>query len=110
MELIAIQTTLPNAEQAHNLAHHLVERSLAACVQIDAITSVYRWQGAVQQESEYRLVCKTLRARSEAVLTAIRERHPYELPELLILQVDQADPAYARWVAQACGAGAETGG
>ncbi len=102
MELIAVHTTLPTADQARAMARTLIQRRLAACVQMEAVESLYTWQGAVQQENEVRLVCKSLRARAEALTRAIRELHPYEVPELLVFDIASAEPAYVQWVAQMC--------
>lgn len=103
MELITVHTTLPGADQARALARILIERRLAACVQLEPIESLYIWQGAMQQENEVRLVCKSLASVQEDLTRAIRELHPYEVPEVLVFAVQHADPAYAQWVAQACG-------
>jgi periplasmic divalent cation tolerance protein len=80
------------------LAHALVEARLAACAQIEAIDSVYRWQGAVHAEPEFRLLFKTVRERYAEVEAAIRARHPYALPAIHALPAAAAEPAYAAWV------------
>jgi periplasmic divalent cation tolerance protein len=81
------------------LAAALVDEHLAACVNILApCQSVYRWQGAIEQISEVPLVIKTTTARYAAVETAIRARHPYELPEIIAVPVTQGLPDYLVWV------------
>lgn len=96
--LLAVFTTVATREDAHRIAHELVERRLAACVQIDSIDSVYRWQGVAQQDSEQRLMCKTTASRYPALEAAIRELHGYELPAIHALAVAQAWGPYADWV------------
>lgn len=101
MKLIAIYTTLSNKDDAQRLARLLVERRLVACAQISPIESFYVWAGAVQQETEWRLLLKTLDTRYEAVEAAIRAHHPYELPAIYAEAVVRADADYAAWVEQA---------
>lgn len=103
MKLIAVTTTVATREQAQALARALVELRLAACVQISAIESVYRWDGAVQDESEFRLVCKTTAACYPALEAAIRERHGYTLPQIVASVLDPVYPPYAAWVEAQCG-------
>lgn len=94
-----VVTTVGTAEQARELARAMVERRLAACAQITAIESFYRWQGQVEHEPELRLLFKT-RAECYAELeSAIRALHPYELPAIHAVPVAQAYGPYAEWVA-----------
>ena len=94
-------TTLPSRESAQALAREAVQRRLAACVQIQAIDSVYRWQGEVCEEAEWRLLLKTTQARQAALAALIAELHPYDLPALLSLPVQWAEPGFAAWIADA---------
>lgn len=91
--------TVPDAATAERLAEALLGEGLAACVTIvPGLTSVYRWQGAIQRDSELLLLIK-LRAEVYPRLEArLRELHPYELPEVLSFQPDQGLPAYLAWV------------
>lgn len=98
MTLIAVVTTLPSREDAIALASSLVESHLAACAQIDAIESLYLWQGELRQEPEWRLTLKTTRGRYEAIEAAILARHPYELPAIHALELDRASTAYREWI------------
>ncbi len=93
-------TTVGTRDDALRLARALVDQRLAACVQVSAIDSVYRWDGQVQQDAEHRLVIKTTSARLEAAEQAVRALHPYALPALHALPLQRVDPAYADWVAQ----------
>jgi periplasmic divalent cation tolerance protein len=85
---IVVLVTVPDAETARNLARQLVHERLAACVNIiPGITSIYRWEGAVEETGEVLLVMKTTADRYEALESAIRSRHPYDVPEILALPV-----------------------
>ncbi|MBI5716534.1 MAG: divalent-cation tolerance protein CutA [Burkholderiales bacterium] len=107
MKLLVVCTTVGQVDDARRIATAAVGRGLAACVHIDAIESVYRWQGAVQQEHEQRLMFKTTEAAAPALRSLILAMHPYELPALYSLDVGEASAAYADWViGQAGGASA----
>lgn len=96
---IAVVTTVDGLDQARSIAAALVERRLAACVQVSKIESVYRWQGAVQQDDEYRLLVKTTRERYAEVEAAIVAMHPYELPAIFAVDAVFAYEPFADWVA-----------
>jgi len=97
-QLILILTTMPDDDRAGSIARTLVDERLAACVNVHApMTSTYRWQGAVQREAERQVVIKTTAGRRAALETRLRELHPYELPELVVLTAD-ASAEYAAWV------------
>jgi periplasmic divalent cation tolerance protein len=98
MKLLLVCTTVGREEDAHRIATAAIERRLAACVHIDAIASVYRWQGQVQHDSEQRLAFKTTEAAAPALQALILELHPYDLPALYALPVLDATPAYREWV------------
>lgn len=97
--LLLVLTTVATRANADALARAMVEQRLAACAQISAIDSVYRWQGAVQSEGEFRVLFKTTAERYPALEAALRSSHPYELPAIVALPVVQALPAFADWVA-----------
>ena len=98
-DLIQIVTTTPDEESAQCIARSLVERRLAACVQISGpIESIYRWQGQVETAQEWRCTIKTSGERFEAVASAIRELHSYEVPEILATPIVTGDPDYVRWL------------
>ena len=99
MDLLAVLTTVATREQAQRLAHELVRRRLAACAQISAIDSVYRWQGELRQDSEQRVLFKTTAAAYPALQAALRELHPYELPQIVAFALSPVFDAYANWVA-----------
>ena len=100
MDPLLVITNLPDRASAEALATSLVERRLAACVNILApCRSVYRWQGAVEQADEVPLLIKTGAARYAELEAAIRAAHPYEVPEIIALPIAQGLPAYLAWVA-----------
>ncbi len=91
--------TCPDAATAQALARLLVERRLAACVNLlPPMQSVYRWQGQVEQAEEVQLLAKTTADRLEALSAAILQHHPYELPEILALSPNAGLPAYLDWI------------
>ena len=99
-DLIALFTTVATRDDARRIARELVERGLVACAQLSDIESIYRWQGATQQEPEVRLMLKTTTDRYAAVEAAIRTLHPYELPAIHAFPVSAASADYADWVRQ----------
>ncbi|MDO5288782.1 MAG: divalent-cation tolerance protein CutA [Pseudomonadota bacterium] len=96
--LSLVITTVSTRQQAQALARDMVAKRLAACVQLQAIDSVYRWQGAVQEDSEWRLLLKTTAQQAPALMQALRAAHPYALPALLHLTA-HATADFAAWVA-----------
>ena len=99
MSALLVLTTLPDSASARTLAALLVEQRLAACVNIMApCRSVYRWQDKVEQAEEVPLLIKTTRERYAALEAAIRSQHPYELPEVIAVPIEQGLAAYLAWV------------
>ena len=99
MDSLLVFTNLPDRETAEKLASLLIERRLAACVNILApCSSVYRWQGEIQHDEEHPLLIKTAQDRYAELEAAIRAHHPYELPEILAVPIMRALPAYLSWV------------
>ena len=92
-------TNLPDRESAGRLAHLLVEKRLAACVNIlSPCRSVYRWKGKTEDAEEIPLLIKTARDRYAELEAAIRAAHPYELPEIIAVPLAGGLPAYLEWV------------
>lgn len=98
-EIAMVTTTVASEAEARQLAQGVIGAHLAACVQVEPITSHYRWDGAVQEEREQRVVCKTLPAAVPALLAWLQAHHPYTLPQLVV-QPLAATPAYGGWVAE----------
>ncbi|MES2565107.1 MAG: divalent-cation tolerance protein CutA [Pseudomonadota bacterium] len=98
---LLVFTNLPDRESAMKLAQTLVEQRLAACVNVlGGCDSVYRWQGAVEQADEVPVLIKTRAGRYGEVEAAIRQLHPYELPEVIAVPVAQGLPEYLAWVTE----------
>lgn len=94
-----VLTNLPDRASAERLADELIERRLAACVNILApCRSVYRWKDAVQHDDEHPVLIKTTVERYPALEQAIRERHPYELPEIIAVPIANGLADYLAWV------------
>jgi len=98
-DFVIVLTTLPVEGDAEKFASHLVEEKLAACVNVlPAMRSVYRWKDAVERAKERQLVIKTTRARLAALESRIRELHPYDVPEFVVLPIDSGSAAYLSWL------------
>src|SRR3954465_8550848 len=100
MSTLLVLTNLPDRAAAERLAGVLVEKNLAACVNILApCRSVYRWKGAVQHDEEHPMLITTTRERYGALEQALREADPYELPEIIAVPIERGLPEYLEWVA-----------
>ena len=100
MSTLLVLTNLPDRAAAERLADRVIGERLAACVNILApCRSVYRWKGAVQHDEEHPLLIKTSAERYAALERALREGHPYELPEIIAVPIERGLPAYLDWVA-----------
>lgn len=99
MPALLVLTNCPDQASAESLANALVERRLAACVNILApCRSVYRWRGRIESAGEVPLLIKTTDERYAELETEIRTRHPYELPEVVAVPIERGLPAYLEWV------------
>lgn len=100
-DYLQVVTTVQSKEDARRIADRLVEKRLAACVQIAGpITSVYRWRGKVESADEWQLSAKTRSALYEAVEREIRAGHPYEVPEIVGLPIVAASADYLAWIGE----------
>jgi len=107
-EIVLALTTVPGDFDASALAQQLVHDGLAACVTIlPAVQSVYAWQGEVQHDREQQLIVKTTEDRVEAVWATLKARHPYEVPEFLVIPIADGNDDYLEWI-RACTRGPET--
>lgn len=94
-----VLTTVGLLEKAEEIANELVERRLAACVNIvGPIRSIYRWRGAIERDQEYLLIIKTTGDRASALASAFAELHPYELPEQVELAIEGGSVPYLEWL------------
>ena len=100
-DVVVVLTTVPTGSKGEEIGRTLVEERLAACVNVLApMTSIYRWRGAVERESEQQMIIKTTRGRVPAVQSRLAALHPYELPEFLVLAVADSSSAYFEWIGQ----------
>lgn len=97
--VVVVFSTAPDIEVAKSIARALVERRAAACVQLlSGLHSTYRWQGALEEASEVLILAKTTRARLPDLEVALREMHPYEVPECVAVQAAHVAAPYRAWV------------
>jgi len=94
-----ILTTSGTKEEAEDIAWALVERKLAACVNIVALTSIFRWKDEIERSPEFLLIIKTTAAAFERVRDVIKELNSYELPECIQLSIEAGSEAYLKWIA-----------
>ncbi|MEV7084986.1 divalent-cation tolerance protein CutA [Streptomyces sp. NPDC093085] len=100
-EIVIAQTTMDDEGKAALLAAGAVERRLAACAHVDPpFTAVYRWEGAVRTEREWRISYKTTRARLPYLTAWVKDAHSYDVPEWIVLPVDGGSEEYLAWVAE----------
>jgi len=99
-----VLTTIGADADAATLAKTLVEERLAACVNVvPGITSIYRWQGSVSQDREQQLIIKTATASLKALEARLRQLHPYDLPEFIVVHASGGSDAYLNWVIESVG-------
>lgn len=99
MSALLVLTNLPDRAAAERLADALIEKRVAACVNILApCRSVYRWKGAIEHDDEHPVLIKTTAERYPALETAIQAAHPYELPEIIAVPIERGLPGYLAWV------------
>ena len=98
-DYVIVLTTLPADADGTAFGRGLVEEKLAACVNVlPAMESVYRWEGRIERETERQVIIKTSRDRVAALWDRVRELHPYEVPEFLVIPIADGNEAYLRWV------------
>ena|SRR5260221_7417487 len=96
---LLVLTTAGSESEARKIAGILVERRLAACVNIvPRVHSIYRWEGKVEESEEYLLLIKTVKSREEQVRAAIGELHSYELPECIAISIEGGSAEYLKWL------------
>ena len=98
-EYVMALTTLPADADAAEFARTLVDERLAACVNLlPVMESVYRWEGKIEFEAERQIVIKTSRDRVVDLWDRVRELHPYEVPEFVVIAIVDGNEAYLRWI------------
>ena len=93
-----ITTTFPDKESAKSMAKLLVEKRLAACVQILPIESIYSWQGKICNENEVMLIIKTRESLFNEIADTIKQNHIYNIPQIVKLQITGGSPEYLQWI------------
>lgn len=107
-DCVVVLVTLPGngLDDADDLAEALVESGVAACVNIlPPMRSTYRWEGEIETETERQAVVKTTRAAVPALWSRVRDLHPYEVPEFLVLPIVDGNEAYLKWIRESVTAG-----
>jgi periplasmic divalent cation tolerance protein len=108
---VVVLTTIPVDFDVEGFARGLLDEGLAACVNVlPEMRSIYRWKGAIESAGERQVVIKTVGARLDALRAAIEARHPYEVPEFLVLPVSGGSEAYLAWVRAESGGRPGVGG
>lgn len=93
-----VLATVPSKEVGVQLARELIDRRMAACVNILPATSVYRWEGKVREDEEHLMVIKTRRTFVDDIRDLFDEQHPYDLPEVIALEVEDGSADYLNWI------------
>jgi len=103
---IVVLVTCGSAKESRRIARALVDRKLAACVNVlrVPVESIYRWKGSVESAKEFLLVIKTARQRFAALEKAIKQLHSYDIPEIIALPIAKGSAAYLSWISESVGA------
>jgi periplasmic divalent cation tolerance protein len=99
-DYVLVTTTTDNNDEARRLAADLVTARLAACAHIDEIRSTYWWDGAVQNDPEFRIEFKTPADRADALQAAILAAHSYDVPQVIVTPILGGSPAYLQWLTE----------
>jgi len=103
-DCVIVLTTMPTDADSGALGRTLVEERLAACVNLlPAMESFYRWEGQVERDTERQVIIKTARNRVPALWDRLRELHPYETPEFVVLSIQDGSEGYLRWIRDSVG-------
>ena len=95
---ILVTSTAPSQEVASLIAKELVSKRLAACVNIVPVNSYYEWQGKVENEHEFKLFIKSISDHFNQICAEIKEKHPYDVPEILQLNITNGSSSYLSWL------------
>lgn len=94
-----IITTVAKQEDAKKLADLAIEKNMAGCVQIQSqCISTYRWQGQIETATEFPVHFKTNEANKQALMSLLKQNHPYDVPEIICIKVDEVESEYADWL------------
>ena len=102
-EVLLAISTFPDVELARSVSRQLVEQKLAACANIGGgVESIYHWEGKIGQETETLVFFKTTRDRFDEFARTLQSLHPYEVPEIVAVRVEEGLAAYLQWVENSC--------
>ncbi len=101
-EYCIILTTCPSQEEANTMAASLIQKHLAACVQITGITSFYEWNNTLNNDNELLLLIKSKTSHYESIEAFIRKNHSYEVPEIVQIPIMKGSSAYLGWINGCC--------
>lgn len=96
--IVELTTTVETRQQAESLAKKMLELHLAACIQLTPVQSIYRWQGELCESEEIRCTMKSSKSMQLKLVASIQENHPYDVPEILVVEVADAGSDYETWL------------
>lgn len=98
MKPIIIVSTYPNKKSITKIANELVQNKIAACVNISKISSIYSWQGKIENASEYLVLFKTTQKNKKSLKEKIKASHPYDVPEIAEINITSINTSYLKWL------------
>ncbi|CAD6186060.1 unnamed protein product [Caenorhabditis auriculariae] len=99
VRLVTVLVTVPSKDVALNISREVVKQKLVACVNIlPSVTSVYEWEGKVEESEELLMMMKTSEERIPTLQEKVLALHPYDVPEFIVLPIEHASPAYGAWI------------
>ncbi len=102
-EFRVVLSTAGSGEEGARIAESLVEHNLCACVNlVPGVRSFYRWEGAIQDDTEVLLIIKTTKEKLPALADYLAEKHSYEVPEVMAIAIDKGNSSYLDWLARSC--------
>lgn len=100
---IVVFVTVPNKNEANYMAKKIIEKKLAACVNIiDNITSLFRWEGKIDRCKEFLLIIKARKSKLPSLIKLVKDLHTYEVPEIIALPIIAGEKNYLRWIDACC--------
>ena len=100
MKPIIIVSTYPNKKSITKIANELVQNKIAACVNITKISSIYSWQGKIENASEYLVSFKTTQKNKKSLKEKIKTSHPYDVPEIAEINITSINKSYLKWLVE----------
>ncbi len=99
MNYVMVISTVNNIDSARNISKILVEKKLAACVNIvPNLTSIYKWEGNMCEDTEYLLLIKSVKDKLDMLKNVIKLAHPYDVPEIIAIDIIDGDKGYLDWI------------